>query len=58
MFEMDGDQDNQSSAQDTSTLAAGGLAPPPGLGASPVVPAAQPFNMFANQQVSTWPSIK
>ncbi len=50
MFPMDSDHDGAS--QGTSPPAPVSLPLPPGLKAQPVIPPVQPFNMFANQQVS------
>ena len=53
MFAMDGDKDSQAGqSQPNRPHPPSTLPVPPGLKAKPVIPAAQPFNMFANQQVS------
>jgi len=53
MFAMDGDHDSQADqSQPNRPHPPSTLPGPPSLKAKPVIPAVQPFNMFANQQVS------
>ena len=48
MFDMDTEHDNAASNGPPAAIRL-----PPGLNIKPAVPAVQPFNMFAQQQVST-----
>ncbi|DBA81599.1 hypothetical protein WJX77_011258 [Trebouxia sp. C0004] len=51
MFAMDGDQDSQAGQlQPNRPYPPSTLPGPPSLKANPVIPAVQPFNMFADQQ--------